>query len=363
MICDAKKICALISRAQKIEILCHANPDGDTLGSALALFRTLRALCKDVSIFCSDVPAGKLTALNGAELVRTDVPKEAFDLAVAVDCSDINLLFRHANLIRHARTSVCVDHHVSNNDYADFTYVERGVAAAAQPIYKLIRLLLPGQELDMQTAELLYTALVTDSGGFAFSSVTGETMRIAANLLDAGVRGTLTGVKESDLNLSFVRILQEKFEAAGFEAVLTRKTEAGLYGTTAPGHKKRDMAARAAIVKEASPALVLSVHQNFFSDSARRGAQAFYLLGSASSKALACSLQSALNRMPECVKKTSPLAGDYFILKCSGAPSAIVECGFLSSPADEQLLVTEGYREKLASAVFEGALTYLSSAS
>lgn len=189
MICDAKKICALISRAQKIAIVCHANPDGDTLGSGLALFRTLRALCKDVSIFCSDAPAGKLTALNGAELVRTDVPKEAFDLAVAVDCSDINLLFRHANLIRHARTSACVDHHVSNNDYADFTYVERGVAAAAQPIYKLIRLLLPRQKLDMQTAELLYTALVTDSGGFAFSSVTGETMRIAADLLDAGVRG------------------------------------------------------------------------------------------------------------------------------------------------------------------------------
>ena len=181
--------------------------------------------------------------------------------------------------------------------------------------------------------------------------------------IDAGVRGTLTGVKESDLNLSLVRILQVKFEAAGFEAVLTRKTEAGLYGTTAPGHKKRDMAARARIIGEASPVLVLSVHQNFFSDSARRGAQAFYLLGSASSKALACALQSALNLMPECVKKTSPVAGDYYILKCSSAPSAIVECGFLSNPEDEQLLVTGEYREKLASAIFEGALTYLSSAS
>lgn len=204
---------------------------------------------------------------------------------------------------------------------------------------------------------------------FALGSAASQTLKPVVVLdaghggIDAGVRGTLTGVRESDLNLSFVRILQEKFEAAGFEAVLTRKTEAGLYGTTAPGHKKRDMAARAAIVKEASPALVLSVHQNFFSDSARRGAQAFYLLGSASSKALACSLQSALNRMPECVKKTSPVAGDYFILKCSGAPSAIVECGFLSSPEDEQLLITQEYREKLASAVFEGALTYLSSAS
>ena len=204
---------------------------------------------------------------------------------------------------------------------------------------------------------------------FALGSAASQTQKPVVVLdaghggIDAGVRGTLTGVKESDLNLSFVRILQEKFEAAGFEAVLTRKTEAGLYGTTAPGHKKRDMAARAAIVKEAAPALVLSVHQNFFSDPARRGAQAFYLLGNTSSKALACSLQSALNRMPECVKKTSPVAGDYFILKCSGAPSAIVECGFLSSPEDEQLLVTHEYREKLASAILEGALTYLSPAS
>ena len=180
--------------------------------------------------------------------------------------------------------------------------------------------------------------------------------------IDAGVRGTLTGVKESDLNLSLVRILQEKFEAAGFDAVLTRRSEAGLYGTTAPGHKKRDMAARAKIIGEAAPVLLLSVHQNFFSDSARRGAQAFYRPDLPSSKALACALQSALNQMPECVKKTSPVAGDYFILKCSEAPSAIVECGFLSNLEDERLLVTREYREKLASAIFAGALTYLSSA-
>ena len=179
--------------------------------------------------------------------------------------------------------------------------------------------------------------------------------------IDAGVTGK-TGVKESDLNLLIVRILQEKFEAAGYETVLTRRSEAGLYGTTAPGHKKRDMAARAAIIQEASPALVLSIHQNYFSDPARRGAQVFYRLDLPSSKALACALQSALNGMEECVKKTSPVAGDYFILKCSDAPSCIVECGFLSNPEDEQLLLDEGYREKLASAILEGALTYLSAA-
>ena len=179
--------------------------------------------------------------------------------------------------------------------------------------------------------------------------------------IDGGVSGA-TGVKESDLNLAIVRILQEKFEAAGYEAVLTRRSEAGLYGTTAPGHKRRDMAARAQIIQEASPALVLSIHQNSFSDPVRRGAQAFYRLDLPSSKALAVALQSALNGMEECVKKTSPVAGDYFILKCCDAPSAIVECGFLSNAEDEKLLLSESYREKLASAILEGALTYLSAA-
>ena len=180
--------------------------------------------------------------------------------------------------------------------------------------------------------------------------------------IDAGVTGALTGVRESDLNLAVVRILQEKFEGAGFETVLTRRSEAGLYGTTAPGHKKRDMAKRAEIIQKASPVLVLSIHMNAFSSPERRGAQAFYRLGLSSSKELACALQSALNAMPECVKRTSPVAGDYFILNCCDCPSAIVECGFLSNPADEELLVTQEYREKLASAILAGALTYLSSA-
>ena len=131
----------------------------------------------------------QLATLSGAGSVRTDVPSKAFDLAIAIDCSDINLLASHAYILRKARVSACVDHHVSNNDYADFTFVERGVAAAAQPVYKLIKLILKEKALDLTIAELLYTALVTDSGAFAFSSVTGETMRMAGELLDLGVRG------------------------------------------------------------------------------------------------------------------------------------------------------------------------------
>ena len=180
--------------------------------------------------------------------------------------------------------------------------------------------------------------------------------------IDGGVVGRQTGVKESDLNLALSRTLQARFEEAGFLVVQTRPTEAGLYGAATQGYKRRDMQRRAEIIRESAPAAVISVHQNFFSLSSRRGAQVFYRLDLPSSKALALALQSALNGMEECVKKTSPVAGDYFILKCCDAPSAIVECGFLSNAEDEKLLLSESYREKLASAILEGALTYLSAA-
>jgi len=178
--------------------------------------------------------------------------------------------------------------------------------------------------------------------------------------IDGGVVGIETGKKESDINLSVSRILQAQLEETGFTVVLTRTSEAGLYGTTAPGYKKRDMKRRAEIIHDAAPALVISVHQNFFSLRSRRGAQVFYREDNRESYLLACTLQSAFNRMPECVKQSNPLSGDYFMLNCSDYPSVIVECGFLSNAEDETLLVTRAYQTRIAETVVSGVLTYLS---
>ena len=202
---------------------------------------------------------------------------------------------------------------------------------------------------------------------FALSKTTGSirlTVVIDAGHggIDGGVVGIETGTKESDVNLSMSRLLQKELEEAGFQVVQTRPTEAGLYGTATAGYKKRDMKRRAEIIKENAPALVISVHQNFFSLRSRRGAQVFFRETSETSKKLATSMQAALNDMPECVKKSQPLAGDYYILNCSDYPSVIVECGFLSNAEDEALLVTEDYQKKIVSAIAAGAIAYLSDA-
>ncbi len=203
---------------------------------------------------------------------------------------------------------------------------------------------------------------------FALNKTAAESLRLTIVIdaghggVDGGVVGSTTGVKESDVNLALSRLLQEEFEDAGFRVVLTRETEAGLYGAATAGYKRRDMQKRAQIISESHPALVISVHQNFFSLPSRRGAQVFFREDSERSHTLACMIQSALNGMEECVRQYQPLRGDYYILNCSDYPSVIVECGFLSNAQDEALLMSGQYRAKLVKAISAGALSFLAAA-
>ena len=180
--------------------------------------------------------------------------------------------------------------------------------------------------------------------------------------IDGGVTGRTTGVKESDINLQIAFKLSAVLEDMGFETVMTRKTDAGLYDTTAKGFKKRDMQRRKEIILENSPAMVISVHQNFYPSQTQRGAQVFYREESEKGKLLAVQIQAQMNGLyaKEGVKKRSPSKGDYFILKCADCPSVIVECGFLSNPKDEALLCESVWQEKTAKSIAAGVAAYLS---
>ena len=202
---------------------------------------------------------------------------------------------------------------------------------------------------------------------FALSRTAAQAQRLTVVIdaghggIDGGVVGKTSGTKESDINLAISRYLQEDFEEAGFQVVQTRPTEAGLYGTATQGYKMRDMKKRAEIINSSSPALVISVHQNFFSLESRRGAQVFFREGSLNSRTLACSIQSALNEMPNAARKFDALKGDYYVLNCNDYPAVIVECGFLSNPQDEALLISADYQKEIAAVIARGALAYLAS--
>lgn len=178
--------------------------------------------------------------------------------------------------------------------------------------------------------------------------------------IDGGVTGKKTGAKESDINLQITFALKAELEEKGFTVALTRKTAEGLYDTTAKGFKKRDMQRRKEIIEKEKPLMVISIHQNYYASQSQRGAQVFYGENHPKSRSLATLLQTNLNALYEKqgVKNRKSAFGDYFMLKCYSAPAVIVECGFLSSPADEALLVDTAWQKTLAKGIAEGVLNY-----
>ena len=175
--------------------------------------------------------------------------------------------------------------------------------------------------------------------------------------IDGGVSGKTSGTRESELNLDIARKLKDRLESAGAKVVMTRKTEAGLYGILSKGFKKRDMRKRMEIANGADPTIFVSIHLNYFPSPARRGAQIFYKNGDAESEILASKIQSGLNLLYN--KNYSPLSGDFYVLNESKSTAVLCECGFLSNSAETAQLQEPSYQMKIAAAVAAGYLRCL----
>ena len=176
--------------------------------------------------------------------------------------------------------------------------------------------------------------------------------------IDGGVSGITTGVKESELNLDIARKLKTKFDKSGAKTVMTRKTEAGLYGIYSKGFKRRDMQKRKQITLNAKADVFVSIHLNYYSSPLRRGAQVFYKIDEEKSKSLADIVQAELNGGKEYERDYTALAGDYYVLNEADCAAILCECGFLSNAEDEKLLLTDEYRAEIVEKIFNGIEKY-----
>lgn len=181
-------------------------------------------------------------------------------------------------------------------------------------------------------------------------------------VIDAGHGGKDGGaegeeVTESFLNLQYALTLKDLCEQYGFKVVLTRSDMNGLYSPFASNKKRSEMEKRRSIIEKTNPDLVVSIHMNSFASSAARGAQVFYADGSESGQSLAKSVQETLHKNIDYAKLT-PQVGDYYILNCTDTPSILVECGFISNPEEEKLLIDEQYRQKFCYNLLCGMLLY-----
>lgn len=187
-------------------------------------------------------------------------------------------------------------------------------------------------------------------------------------VIDAGHGGDdpgkvgINGALEKDLNLKIARLVKQFLEADDIRVVMTREDGNGLYDASASNKKVQDMKRRIALIDEASPKVTVSIHQNSYPEEYVHGVQVFFYTGSTEGQKLAESIQNRIVETVDPDNKRQIKANDsYYLLKKTGTPIVIVECGFLSNQAEADKLCTDLYQEKIAWAIHMGILQYLNS--
>jgi bifunctional oligoribonuclease and PAP phosphatase NrnA len=181
-----EQIGQVLRENQSFAVLSHVRPDGDALGSQLALGLSLKKLGKDVRIWNEEGMLGKYSFLPDASLLtKPPAEPEDVDVAMALDTAIQNRLGNTVAAIRSAKLWINIDHHPSNPGYGDLVYIDPNAPATGQILYELIT----SQKLpiDIAIAENLYVAISTDTGSFQYPNTTARTFEIAAELVCAGV--------------------------------------------------------------------------------------------------------------------------------------------------------------------------------
>ncbi len=181
----AERIADALRSRRHVLLLNHVSPDGDCLGSTLALARALWARGQQATVGSSDGVPAMYRFLPGSDRVVREVPEgTAVDTAVFMECSTPDRAGPLAARAAGAPLVINIDHHMSNAGYGDLILYDATAAAVGELVYPIVQSLAPA--MDVGTATCLMTALLTDSGSFRYSSVTPRTFMIAADLVARG---------------------------------------------------------------------------------------------------------------------------------------------------------------------------------
>lgn len=171
-----------IKAEKNVALILHIRPDGDTLGSALALKTALINLGIGAEVFCDDPVPSRFLFLNSASTVKSQL-KGDFSAIIAIDCADLSRLGSFEKAFVSHKNTYLIDHHVSNTRYAKVNYVMDN-ASNCENVFELINQL--GVEITEEIANLLMLGVMTDTGSFRHRNVTANTFSTASVLKGKG---------------------------------------------------------------------------------------------------------------------------------------------------------------------------------
>lgn len=173
-----------IKIADKIVILTHEAPDGDAIGSSLAMMHALNKLGKNSDVIIPEY-SRLFSFLPGADKIKKETDEEEYDLAIALDCADVKRLKYGERYFDEAKRKIQIDHHGSNTMFADLNFVNPVSPACCEILVEMLQYY--GIEIDKTIGTCLVTGIITDTGGFRYQKTSAETFEFTAELLREGV--------------------------------------------------------------------------------------------------------------------------------------------------------------------------------
>jgi bifunctional oligoribonuclease and PAP phosphatase NrnA len=212
---DVKGVADAIRSHERFLVVTHENPDGDALGSLLAVTTALRTLGKDAEMYLSgDGPLpGEYGFLDLSDLRRSPPDDMSERVLLAVDCASERRIGPDDDLVRGAELVIDVDHHHDNTCFGGVNLIVADASSTAEIVRDLLREL--GVPLTQRIAEALYVGLVTDTGRFQYTNTTPKALRLAAELVEAGadVHGIFRQVYER-VQFAKLKLLARALERA-----------------------------------------------------------------------------------------------------------------------------------------------------
>lgn len=171
---------------RSVVISGHIKPDGDCIGSVLALYNYIEKNFPEIDAdIYLETPSEKFRYLKNFDALNSEYDRDReYDLFVSLDCSTLDRLGKAQKYFETAGRTICIDHHESNEGYADVNHIFGHSSSACEVLYGCM----DAGKLDKNIAACLYTGIVTDTGVFKYSSTSPETMRIAATLMEFGLQ-------------------------------------------------------------------------------------------------------------------------------------------------------------------------------
>jgi bifunctional oligoribonuclease and PAP phosphatase NrnA len=199
-----------IKKSRRLCVVGHIRPDGDCIGSQLAVTLALRALGKDVVCWNQDPVPDKYAFLDPDKLVQTPRRGQQFDTVIATDCASYERLGKTGKAILQRKLLINIDHHLSNTKYGDMNWISAREASSGELIYRLLKV--AGWKITPQIADCLFTAVSTDTGSFQYATTKPVTYHTAGELvaLGANLEQICDEVYQS-YPLSRVRLLQHVY--------------------------------------------------------------------------------------------------------------------------------------------------------